>query len=611
MPYFDRFNLSWAASGSIIEPTPAQADVGFAYLGPVPPSVEGFNAMFQWNDDKDNWLFNQISNVILDAGGIVSESDLDALLDAINSKIQAVNPSGVYLPLVGGTLAGPGNLVVQGLLNVTGSKIVAEGAQPSVTLHVPASTFAGGFWATNGILNFGSMDGAGNVIGNWGTITGADFSHIGNVRAGANVFATGGVYVGTTGNFALVDSGNRHLYWDVAGGYVDYWEIANGNRVWAAPGGNMIMDWQGLVTHSNRIRVASTGINYYAVDAGNYHAWGWDGTNINAYVNGTYLGAVTLSGAIGNFVYRTGDTMTGNLTVPGVWSTSGDYMSGGTVYGALQLYTPGSVVAVANVSGAGIFGSVVVESPTVQTTNAAAYLSGGNVYGSAVVSSGGNVTAGWDVTVGNHVLANGYVYAGRALVPDLEMHADSAATYLKFNTTRYYNYERATGNLVYWGNSGRAHIWQDGGTLDMMSDMAWKVSTNTWYVSSDERMKNIKSNYSKGLAEIIAMQPIVYTVRNDFEGFVYPRLEGISDDVENPPEYNTSQRIIESQEEAIGLSAQLIEVIMPEMIAYRKAKINGQVVDDFRGLNTHALTFAFINAFKEVNARLLALEGSA
>src|SRR3954466_7582044 len=104
MSYFDRFAKNWASTGIVIPPSDAQADAGFAYLGPVPPSVEGFNAMFQWNDDKDNWLFNQITNVIESIGGPVTETGLDALLNAINSKIAANNPAGIYLPLTGGTL---------------------------------------------------------------------------------------------------------------------------------------------------------------------------------------------------------------------------------------------------------------------------------------------------------------------------------------------------------------------------------------------------------------------------------------------------------------------------------------------------------------------------
>jgi hypothetical protein len=84
--WWDRFGQEWASAGLTDDPTEAQANVGWAYIGQAPPTVEQFNSMFQWNDDKDNWLYGQISNVIASAGLVPSETDLTQLLLAINSK---------------------------------------------------------------------------------------------------------------------------------------------------------------------------------------------------------------------------------------------------------------------------------------------------------------------------------------------------------------------------------------------------------------------------------------------------------------------------------------------------------------------------------------------
>lgn len=85
MPFFDRFNRRWASTGVIAEPTASQADTGFAHLGPNPPTVEEFNAIHQWLDDKDNWLYGQIVGVLTKAGATPTAGNLNALRDALLS----------------------------------------------------------------------------------------------------------------------------------------------------------------------------------------------------------------------------------------------------------------------------------------------------------------------------------------------------------------------------------------------------------------------------------------------------------------------------------------------------------------------------------------------
>jgi hypothetical protein len=82
---FNRFNKNWGSNGLLDDPTDAQADAGWAYIGQAPPTVEQFNSVEQWGDDKDNWLYNQIANVILASGGTPSAADLNGLLNAIQS----------------------------------------------------------------------------------------------------------------------------------------------------------------------------------------------------------------------------------------------------------------------------------------------------------------------------------------------------------------------------------------------------------------------------------------------------------------------------------------------------------------------------------------------
>lgn len=59
--WFDRFLKKWANTGQIQDPSDSQANAGFAFLGQAPPTVELFNALLQYNDQKDSWLYGQIA----------------------------------------------------------------------------------------------------------------------------------------------------------------------------------------------------------------------------------------------------------------------------------------------------------------------------------------------------------------------------------------------------------------------------------------------------------------------------------------------------------------------------------------------------------------------
>src|SRR5690349_4973054 len=85
MPNFDRFGKRWAVSGTTSAPTSNQADSGFSCLGQTPPSVELFNALFQILDDKDNWLYSRISEILLAAGSTPNDATQNQLLNALRT----------------------------------------------------------------------------------------------------------------------------------------------------------------------------------------------------------------------------------------------------------------------------------------------------------------------------------------------------------------------------------------------------------------------------------------------------------------------------------------------------------------------------------------------
>lgn len=88
MPFWNRFGKRWAATGVVAEPTDNQADAGFAYLGANPPTVEQFNGILRNLDDKDNWLYTRITEVLIAGGVTPTETTQDQLLIAMRTLFQ-------------------------------------------------------------------------------------------------------------------------------------------------------------------------------------------------------------------------------------------------------------------------------------------------------------------------------------------------------------------------------------------------------------------------------------------------------------------------------------------------------------------------------------------
>jgi hypothetical protein len=113
-----------------------------------------------------------------------------------------------------------------------------------------------------------------------------------------------------------------------------------------------------------------------------------------------------------------------------------------------------------------------------------------------------------------------------------------------------------------------------------------KPGGGAWNAISDERAKENIADYSAGLAELLQLEPRTY-------------------------------KYIGSEGEYVGLIAQECESVMPEMVTTGVGNLpDGTEVDDYRTLNQTPLTFALINAVKEMAAtietletRLTALEG--
>lgn len=151
-----------------------------------------------------------------------------------------------------------------------------------------------------------------------------------------------------------------------------------------------------------------------------------------------------------------------------------------------------------------------------------------------------------------------------------------------------------TGSIIF-SNSGttRMTMLSDGKLglgmspsyqLQLSTDSAAKPSTNTWTIASDSRIKTNVTAYTKGLAEIKQVNPITY-------------------------EYNGKGGFAAGPG-GISIIAQDLQPIFPECISTFMAKLEEGDTEDTElyNYNGHAITFALINAVKELAARVEALE---
>jgi len=129
--------------------------------------------------------------------------------------------------------------------------------------------------------------------------------------------------------------------------------------------------------------------------------------------------------------------------------------------------------------------------------------------------------------------------------------------------------------------SGFGGYFQSDNTYSLVANgTAAKPGGGTWDSFSDLRVKENIKPYSKGLAEIILVNPINY----EYNGLA-----------------NTTKGI-----EYTGVIAQEIKDIFPETVTIYKAKLNKEDEEDTElyNFNSTALTFALINAVKELKAEI-------
>ena len=101
-----------------------------------------------------------------------------------------------------------------------------------------------------------------------------------------------------------------------------------------------------------------------------------------------------------------------------------------------------------------------------------------------------------------------------------------------------------------------------------------------------------------GLAEVLQLNPVTFTVTRA----ITPT--GLT------PHRPTRTLAKRGRTPCVGLIAQEVEAIFPEMVTKSEAYIDGGKVSDFRNLDTSNLILALVNSVKELKAEIEALKAS-
>lgn len=112
-----------------------------------------------------------------------------------------------------------------------------------------------------------------------------------------------------------------------------------------------------------------------------------------------------------------------------------------------------------------------------------------------------------------------------------------------------------------------------------IDDVAGKSSSTTWATTSDKRLKNIDGAYEKGLADIIKLDPVLFSYKKD------------------------NNRHHATDKEYAGFIAQDVQKIFPEAVNVG--------ADGYLDLNIHSINVAKVNAIKSLAANNKALDDIA
>lgn len=347
-----------------------------------------------------------------------------------------------------------------------------------------------------------------------------------------------------------------------------------------------------------------------SVDKFNCNSTATFGANVQVATTFTVLGGTGL-----NSLTVTNNISGGTLNIGGAANITGALVCASTLnsqIGRIMSYNPtaGTHPGVAVYNGAqGMAYSMYVHTDG-KLSFGQADGNGTPVAQSLIMDASGNTNCTGTFTAGGSIFASGDY--------SFYMGTNTGYKYLSFATGFYFQFTPALDFHYYSDSAGRISVIRSTGCFYAAIN-GLKPGGGVWADSSDSRIKNVESEYTRGLNEIAALRPIIYTFKgNDTIDAPAFTKKPPPDDVETRDidnlvvPYENSQHYAAATDarKFAGLIAQEVEAVMPEMVTDQAGFINGEAVADMKILDTTPLIFALINAVKELKARVEQLEAA-
>jgi hypothetical protein len=339
--------------------------------------------------------------------------------------------------------------------------------------------------------------------------------------------------------------------------------------------------------------------------------------NANSYLNGTVLrlnGSQVVTGGAGDYT-QIYDGVGDAAFIAGVSADRTNYHRQATH----QFASVGGAVQYGNWTATGlqIASTTPSTSPTTGALTVAGGIgvggniwSGGNLYGHNIVLSDAAPSLALNASGGNFLNLLAYNNGVNYFDTIGSLQVRTGPTALAYNV---FSVDKNSGNVAFQATGDSSSPTTGaltvaggigvGGNI-YVGGNGYKPAGGPWLDSSDARIKTVVSDYEHGLAEVLQLAPRRYRYKgNDTtDPTTATKLP-----YEDSPHYSVAI----AGTEYIGLIAQEVETVMPEMVTLASGYIDGKnKVNDLRTLDTGALIYALVNSIKELHARVQALEGA-
>jgi len=245
---------------------------------------------------------------------------------------------------------------------------------------------------------------------------------------------------------------------------------------------------------------------------------------------------------------------------------------------------------------------------------------GSNFYLRRFSDAGAEISAPLEIirSSGNAIFSGQVTVGGGTAAPLVLGSIENSPGMFNYSTGIFFHTNGSgagAGGFYFQDVTGASNLFYATPSQFIINNQGYKPGGGPWADSSDGRIKTVIDDYGRGLDEILRLRPVWYTFKgNDTPTPPSSDAAGLQPDggIKVAPPYANSPHCQVAQDgtEFAGLIAQEVNPIFPSMVSHQAGYIDGEQTNILT-LDTTELIFALVNAVKELNARISALEATA